>query len=200
MEVDQERQTKLDDFSFNYLMRAENEEKCKDIYTGWAKNYDSDMKFGGWKGPEKMANIFDELHLAKTSSILDVGAGTGAMGKYLAMKGYTNVDALDGCPEMLQIARDAKIYRNYYEQLVKKGEDIKVSNVYDVALLCGCYAPGQVRPDGIDEIVKIVKKGGIVGFVEESSLKSDVYIEHNKLVHKKIEDNLKTVNCLGFES
>lgn len=41
MEADQERQKKLDDSSFNYYMRAENEEKCREIYAGWAQNYDS---------------------------------------------------------------------------------------------------------------------------------------------------------------
>lgn len=191
MESIEDRQKKLDDFSFNVVMRAENEEKSKKIYSFWAQNYDSDMQFGGWNGPEKMANIFDEIQLPKTSSILDIGAGTGALGKYLSSKGYVNIDAMDGCPDMLKIAKEKNHYKNYFEQIVKKGADIRILNDgYDAVLLCGCYAPGQVRPDGMDEVVKIVKKRGVIGFIEEGSLKSDVYIEHNKLVHQKIENNL----------
>ena len=188
---DLDRAKKLDDFSFNVMMRAENEEKCKELYTVWSKTYDSDMKFGGWNGPEKMANIFDGIQLPKTSSVLDIGAGTGALGKYLSLKGYTNVDAMDACPEMLKIAKEQNnYYKNYFEQIIKKGENIKINTEYDAVLLCGCYAPGQVKPDAMDEIVKIVKKGGVIGFIEEDSLKSDVYVEHNKLVHQKIENNL----------
>lgn len=188
---DLERAKKLDDFSFNVVMRAENEEKSKEIYSVWSKTYDSDMKFGGWNGPEKMANVFDEIHLPKTSSVLDIGAGTGALGKYLYLKGYVNVDAMDACPDMLTIAKEQNHYKNYFEQIIKKGENIKINiDGYDAVLLCGCYAPGQVRPDAMDEIVKIVKKGGVIGFIEESSLRSDVYVEHNKLVHQKIQNYL----------
>ena len=185
---DLERTKKLDDFSFNVMMRAETEEKCKEIYSIWSKTYDSDMQFGGWNGPERMSNVFDELQLPKTSSILDIGAGTGALGKCLSLKGYCNVDAIDGCPDMLNIAKEQNHYKNYFEQLIKKGEDVKIYNDgYDAVLLCGSYSPAQIRPDAMDEIVKTVKKGGLLGFIEEDSLKSDVYVEHNRRIHQIID-------------
>ena len=96
----------------------------------------------------------------KTLKILDVGAGTGLVGGSLRGRGYTHIDALDICQEMLDVAKD----KNIYNKLIcaALGED-PVSEIaageYDGLISCGTFTIGHVGPGAFNEIVRQVKSG-----------------------------------------
>jgi ubiquinone/menaquinone biosynthesis C-methylase UbiE len=63
------------------------------------------MKIINYNGPLKLVQSLVELNVPKNAHILDVCAGTGEVGVYLRKFGFNNIDALDGCIEMLNVAR-----------------------------------------------------------------------------------------------
>ena len=81
---------------------------------------------------------------------------------YLQKKGYLNYDGLDISEEMLEIAK-TKGYRNLTYGSLQKKLPIK-DNIYDVVFCVGVFTHGHVHSDGLNELVRITKKGGILIF------------------------------------
>ena len=94
--------------------------------------------------------------------ILDAGAGTGIVGEYLKDLGYTNTDALDISQEMLDIARDKKVYKKLICAPIsdQKINDIE-SDYYDALISSAAIGIGHVKPCGFEEILRVVKPGKI---------------------------------------
>src|ERR1700728_3998655 len=80
-------------------------EQSVEVYTKFANHYDDICDFESYRAPEVSVDGFDGLELDKSIRILDVGAGQGRIGRLLKNLGYNNVDAIDGTPAMLDVAR-----------------------------------------------------------------------------------------------
>ncbi|RWS18381.1 malonyl-[acyl-carrier protein] O-methyltransferase-like protein, partial [Leptotrombidium deliense] len=98
------------------LADKSNEEQIK-LYTEIAYKYDEEL---------------ETFHLRRDSNILDVGAGTGALGKVLHSLYYTNIDALDACENMLQNSRKlTHVYKNFIHAKVVIDEVLPIAeNTY----------------------------------------------------------------------
>lgn len=148
------------------------EAEIKDLYVKWAPEYDKDADKYGYVALLKLVEIFDahmkkafgEGHLDKTK-VLDAASGTGKLGETLKDYGYKNVDALDISPEMLDIARDKNLYKNL---ICASITDEKIDEIEDGCydgLTCGAaLTVGHIKPSGLNEIVRLVKPGGLVCF------------------------------------
>lgn len=92
--------------------------------------------------------------------IIDAGAGTGLAAEVLAKLGYTDIDALDLSQEMLNEAKK----KNFYKKLIcaplneQRNPDIETAE-YHALICCGTLVPGHVRPEALDEMVRMVKAG-----------------------------------------
>ena len=77
-----------------------------ELYDSWADDYDTELLDElGYVAPRLTAEAFCR-HVPDTNAlILDVGCGTGLVGKELHDAGYTHVDGLDISNEMLEIGR-----------------------------------------------------------------------------------------------
>lgn len=118
------------------------------------------MKDLGYNGAYIVVKQFLELDVPKESHILDIGAGTGVVGELLAAHGYTNVDALDGTPKMLEIARKKNCYKNFITSVVVPGLSLPVPNgTYDAVIMAGVFCPGHIRVEAFGEVIKIVRPG-----------------------------------------
>merc|ERR1712050_298116 len=89
---------------------------CRKAYGDWAGEYNQDVTAIGYVAFNSITETFDSSMKKyfgaqrKSLKILDVGAGTGLVGKNLRERGYTCIDALDVCQEMLDVAKEKKIY------------------------------------------------------------------------------------------
>ena len=96
----------------------------------------------------------------KNLKILDAGAGTGIIGEMLVKQGYTNVDALDISPEMLDIAEKKNIYKGL---ICAPLSDVRIDQIqtaeYDVTLCAGTIVYGQAKPVALDECIRHVRPG-----------------------------------------
>ena len=109
---------------------------------------------------KRFSEILENHNLGKDANILDVGAGTGKGGLQLHKLGYSNVDALDICSKMLEIAEQKKVYK----KLICAGLEPEnatgiADNTYDAQISIGCITVGHAKPDALKEMARIAKPG-----------------------------------------
>jgi ubiquinone/menaquinone biosynthesis C-methylase UbiE len=138
------------------------------LYDKWAKAYVADLSLAGYKAPENGAEHF-RANLPKhldpaTAKVLDCGCGTGLVGAQLMLRTdrvpFCNLHGVDFSLGMLEQARD-KPYRSLQQGNVLKPLDI-ADNEFDSLVTVGMFTAGNVGPEALDQLMRIVKPGGIV--------------------------------------
>ncbi|RWS18863.1 Williams-Beuren syndrome chromosomal region 27 protein-like protein, partial [Leptotrombidium deliense] len=131
---------------FNVLCSEKPLDKQIALYDEIADTYDQICVDTHYYYPEILSRELETLNLCRDSKLLDVGAGTGRLGKLLHSLKYTNIDALDGCEKMLQQARNLPdVYRSFTQALVVADNELPIpENTYDVALMCGSGGPAHI--------------------------------------------------------
>ncbi|XP_022249957.1 methyltransferase-like protein 27 isoform X3 [Limulus polyphemus] len=129
----------------------------------WASKYDEEVSLFNYNGPELMAREFAKLNVPKDVKVIDIAAGTGALGKELKALGYTCIDALDGSEGMLEAARKKNIYRNLFQFLLGCDKKSPITyGTYDIAVSCGGIGIGHIPYSAFHDILTMVKQGGLV--------------------------------------
>jgi ubiquinone/menaquinone biosynthesis C-methylase UbiE len=145
------------------LTQSHNDEDLQVVYKEWAAayDYDNDNLLGTVSQPLSV-QIFQEYIKDKSLRIIDVGCGTGLVGVELEKGGFNNFDGIDISQEMIDIAK-----QRGYAQLFIGSLNVSLpceNNEYDAALCVGVFTHGHVGSNRLDELVRIVKPGGIICF------------------------------------
>ncbi|XP_076322005.1 methyltransferase-like protein 27 [Tachypleus tridentatus] len=82
-----------------------------------------------------MAKEFEKLNVPKDAKLIDLAAGTGALGKELKALGYSCIDALDGTKGMLEVAKKKNIYRNLFQFFLGCEDKSPISEGISIVLL-----------------------------------------------------------------
>ena len=109
--------------------------------------------------PIKAAKLLTLNVSNKDALILDVGKGTGLVGKELAALGYANIDGIDYSAPMLEVARKTSVYVTLLEADLNEPLITK-SNTYDALICIGTFTHGHIGADCLDELFRILKPGG----------------------------------------
>jgi len=142
---------------------SHNDEDLQVVYKEWAAAYDHDNdNLLGTVSQPLSVQIFQEYIKDKSLRIIDVGCGTGLVGVDLEKGGFSNFDGIDISQEMIDIAKQ----RGYSKLFIGSLNDSLPceNNEYDAALCVGVFTHGHVGSDRLDELVRIVKPGGIICF------------------------------------
>ncbi|XP_035678400.1 demethylmenaquinone methyltransferase-like [Branchiostoma floridae] len=101
--------------------------------------------------------------------ILDVAAGTGLCGEELVQLGFTDIDAVDGSQDMLNLAERKQIYKRLICDFVGPNRLDIENDTYDAIACCGSFAPSHLKEDCLPELIRVVKPGGyiVITFREE---------------------------------
>jgi len=145
------------------LTHSHNDEDLQVVYKEWAPAYDHDNdNLLGTVSQPLSVQIFQEYIKDKSLRIIDVGCGTGLVGVELEKGGFSNFDGIDISQEMIDIAKQ----RGYSKLLIGSLNDSLPceNNEYDAALCVGVFTHGHVSSDRLDELIRIVKPGGIICF------------------------------------
>lgn len=149
---------KLPDLSQAYALKTP--EDSKRLYADWAASYDSDfVREQGYLLHLHVANLF--VQSGGTGPVLDMGAGTGICGAALRDLETGPVDATDISPEMLDIAKQKDIYRRLFAADLLAGLPVS-DQAYAGIVSSGTFTTGHVGPDGLDELLRITKHGGLI--------------------------------------
>lgn len=135
-------------------------EDNKNLYAKWAATYESDFVANqGYQHPKVIAELFDS-HLPELKTVVDIGTGTGLVGKYLSkLRPGLIIDGIDISPEMLAEASKKKVYRNLFERdLTKSIKD--VANPYDALITIGTFTHGHLGPETLLNLFPLIKEDG----------------------------------------
>ena len=135
-------------------------EDLEEIYDEFAENYDR-IAFP-YVSPTVMIGLICR-YLKPDSKILDAGVGTGMVGKILQVLGYQDLHGIDLSPGMLQKAREKQVYQSLERMILGEHLDF-TSGSFDAAICVGTFTEKHAPPTSLDELVRVVRKDGIIMF------------------------------------
>jgi ubiquinone/menaquinone biosynthesis C-methylase UbiE len=139
------------------------------LYDAWSESYDAEMAKFGYRHPSICLALLSR-HLPKGAApLLDAGAGTGLIGEWLSIMGYDTVEALDVSPGMLAVAQKKGCYKALHHLAL--GRDLPFADgAYAGIVAAGVFTTGHVGPEGLDELVRICRKGGVIVLTVKGTL------------------------------
>lgn len=143
------------------VYEAGSPEEIAALYDTWALTYDAEMASTGYRHPSIGLALISR-HLPRGAApLLDAGAGTGLLGEWLAIMGYPHVEALDISEGMLAVAERKGCYRKLHK-LALGGALPFADGHYAGITAVGVFSTGHVGPEGLDELIRICRKGGVI--------------------------------------
>ena len=169
------------------IYKLKTTEQVMEYYDEWGKKdkYNKDMVEWNYTGPKETVDTFRKYATNKDILIFDAGCGTGLVGQQLKKYDYKNFHGADLSQKLLD-----SIPENLYQKLIKVdlNQTINVSdNSYNAVMCVGTFTFGHVKPQAIDEFIRITKKDGLICF----TINEGIYKEYG--FDKKIS-NLKANN------
>lgn len=144
-------------------------EEVAALYDRWADSYEAEMARAGYRHPTIAAALVARHVPRGAAPILDAGAGTGLLGEWLGILGYPHVEALDISDGMLAVARSKGVYRALH-RLALGGALPFPDGAFAAAVSAGVFTTGHVGPEGLDELVRIVRPGGAIVLTVKTTL------------------------------
>jgi len=155
---------------------------CAAYYDKWSNTYDNFVKIEEFRGAELLAEVvfahLEPLLGKPTVDILDIGVGTGKVGRLLiesvkekhgveAAK-KINIDGVDGSAGMLEklSKHEPMVYRRLYQEilLVDQPSSFLAPESFDIVMGVGLFSPGHMTADHILHLIVPAKKGGLIIF------------------------------------
>lgn len=139
------------------------------IYDRWATTYDDDMAKAGYQHPSiGLALLCRHLPRGATP-VLDAGCGTGLLGAWLGIAGYPDVDGMDLSDGMLAVAARKGGYRALHKGAL--GSTLPFENcAFAGVIATGVFTTGHVGEEGLDELIRIVRPGGVIVLTVKGTL------------------------------
>ena len=140
--------------------------KVEDVaayYDEWALNnkYDKDME--AWNtGPKETSETFNKYQKSKNIEIFDAGCGTGLVAVELKKIGYQNFYGADISQKLLDLVPQG-LYKSL-EKIDLNKKLIYEDDKFDSVFCVGTFTFGHVKPDALDEFIRITKKNGLICF------------------------------------
>ncbi len=158
-----------DDIGLDDAYSLKSASDVRRLYSRWADTFESGFIVD--HGYVYHLHVIDEFirraDLGPDEAVLDVGCGTGVGGVELRRHRPWPVDGLDLSPEMLTKAAEkvdgqgAPVYRHLHEANVLEPLDLG-SGRYGGVVSIGTFTHGHVGPDAIDQLVSLVRAGGLL--------------------------------------
>lgn len=140
--------------------------KTTEVYGNYSDNYEQAMTDVLYFGSKTLIEQFEKLNVPKEAKILDVCAGTGAVGRELVERGYSDLHAIDGSEGMLAKAKAEGNYKSYTHLLFTADTKLPYADgEFDCVLLAGVFAPGHLPVVALHEVCRVTKVGGIVAWI-----------------------------------
>ena len=170
------------------IYKLKTTEEIMKYYDEWGTNnkYDKDMVEWDYTGPKETVDTFKKYANNKEIKIYDAGCGTGLVGVELKKNGYTNFDGVDLSEKLLDLVPNG-LYKNLSKADLNKPLNIS-DNKYDAILCVGTFTFGHVKPQALDEFIRIIKNKGLICF----TINEGIYEEYgfDKKINELTEKNL----------
>ena len=169
------------------IYKLKTTEEVMKYYDEWGEKdkYNKDMVEWNYTGPKETVDVIKKYLVNKDILIFDAGCGTGLVGLQLKKFGYNKFYGADLSQKLLDT-----VPKNLYQKLMKIDLNRTIGvkdNFYDLVMCVGTFTYGHVKPNALDEFVRITKKNGFICF----TINEGIYKEYG--FDKKI-DKLKKEN------
>ena len=164
--------SKLDE---GYSESAIGQKDIADVYNEiGADQYDEWAVAVNWNAPNYLVQRIGSgcvLDVDPASEILDVGAGSGVIGRLLLEKGFSNITGIDASEAMLKKAKETGAYKATHCMYVGMGVEKFLDELkgrFDIVTACGCFIEGHIPATGFDDVHAALKTGGhfVINFKE----------------------------------
>ncbi len=168
------------------IYKLKETEEVMKYYDDWAiKNkYNKDMKDWNYTGPKETCEIFSKYALNKDIKIYDAGCGSGLVGLELKKYGFKNFYGADLSQKLLDL-----VPKSLYLKLDKVDLNKPINQIdrsFDAILCVGTFTYGHVKPDALNEFVRITKNNGLICF----TINEGIYEEYGfDIKIKQLEKN-----------
>ena len=170
------------------IYKLKTTEEVMKYYDEWGTNnkYDQDMVDWDYTGPKETVETFKKYANDKEIKIYDAGCGTGLVGVELKKNSYINFDGIDLSQKLLDLVPNG-LYKNLSKADLNKPLNIS-DNEYDAILCVGTFTFGHVKPQALDEFIRITKNKGLICF----TINEGIYEEYgfDKKINELTEKNL----------
>lgn len=147
-------------------------------YDKWAHSYDKEHVDNGWKILLNYLAYSAVEYLDENDRILDVGCGTGLLGRELSSYGFCDLHGIDISRESLKVA-ETIAYKSL--ECAELGKALNFSDGFFSALFsAGVFTRNQVPLNAFEELIRILRPGGLFVVV--------LRVEDNDFYYKKIEE------------
>ena len=168
------------------IYKLKTSEELLKYYQDWTDNnkYNKDMVDWNYIAPQETVLILKKYAFNKNYKILDAGCGTGLVGIELKKYGYSNIEGVDFSQSMLDFVPQ-DVYKKIEKVDLNKHLKFK-NNTYDVIMCVGTFTYGHVKPQALDELIRITKNKGFICF----TINEGIYEEYgfdNKI--KELSNN-----------
>ena len=146
------------------IYKLKTSEELLKYYREWTnKNkFNKDMVDWNYTAPQETTSVLKKYAFNKDCKILDAGCGTGLVGIELKKYGYSNIEGVDFSQNMLDLVPQG-IYKKIGKVDLNKPLEYK-ANIYDVVMCVGTFTYGHVKPQALDELIRITKNKGLICF------------------------------------
>ena len=157
-------------------------------YDEWGKKnkYDKDMEDWNYTGPKETSKIFNKHSSNKDIKIYDAGCGTGLVGVELKKYGFSNFYGADLSQKLLDL-----VPKGLYQTLDKVDLNKSINkndNSYDALMCVGTFTFGHVKPQALDEFIRITKNKGLICFTINEGIHKEYGFD--KKIKQLNNDNL----------
>ena len=157
-------------------------------YDEWGKKnkYDKDMEDWNYTGPKETSKIFNKYSSNKDIKIYDAGCGTGLVGVELKKYGFSNFYGADLSQKLLDL-----VPKGLYQTLDKVDLNKSINkndNSYDAVMCVGTFTFGHVKPQALDEFIRITKNKGLICFTINEGIHKEYGFD--KKIKQLNNDNL----------
>jgi SAM-dependent methyltransferase len=134
------------------------------LYDRWAATYDDDVFTRmGVTGSGRIAALFAHHVPDRSTSVLDLGCGTGAVGGHLAAAGFRDLVGVDISPGMLDVARRTGAYRDLVEGDLT--DPPAFDQTFEGSVSAGTFTTGHVPSDAVPGLIALLRTGATIAWV-----------------------------------
>jgi SAM-dependent methyltransferase len=143
------------------------------LYRDWAATYDADVfDTLAFTGSARIAELLVEFLDDGAAPVVDLGCGTGAVGRRLAELGVSVVDGLDLSPEMLVAAAATGAYRELAVADLNVVDELPGGR-YAAAVSAGTFTSGHVGAAAVPGLLRLLRPEALVAWVIGSAMWSE---------------------------
>lgn len=146
------------------------QENISEHYDELSSHYEEIYLRAGWHDPLKCAELAKKCvgddEVTQLAQVLDMGCGTGLVGKYLLERNFKTIVGIDASKGMIEKASTKNVYAELHELFLGRPDTFpqQFYDRFDVVTASGILAEGHLDNKVFDEMLLSLKVGGYAIF------------------------------------